>query len=132
MSLLRTLQRQPRIISLFAYDLENCKPAGSIVQFLKSDTSNQFDLELCTRFPTLDQLLYMYKFKEPLSREILNNQIKNLNEILKLKSFDSIFGSTLEHCVKIGVWNPKHALWVDWEKAKLGSSVKSIKQSLNQ
>lgn len=121
MSLFRTLQREPRIITLFTHDLEG-RVTSSILQSLKSDTSNKFNLEISTKFPTLDQLVYM----NSVNPTVLKEQVPSLNNLLKLKSFDSIFGSPLQQCVASKNWNLKHPIWIDWERRFMGNSLKSI------
>ncbi|CCC68884.1 hypothetical protein NCAS_0B08000 [Naumovozyma castellii] len=122
MSLFRTIQKNPRTISLFCDSIENNKSCSSILQFLKADTSNKFNVELVSTFPTLDQLKYIYGIN-PIVSSI---QVNHINGILKLKSFDPLFGSSLHKCVKSGVWNPNVSLWVDWEKKCIGNDLKSI------
>lgn len=127
MSMFRTLQTQARVVTLFANDLEVNKISSKILEYLKSDTSNKFKVEISTRFPTQDQLRYMEKFD---TNGILRQQIKAMDTIMSLPSFDPIYGSSLKDCIKSGIWNPKNSLWVDWERQKLGNNIKSIKEYL--
>lgn len=128
MSMFKTLQRQPRTISLFTHDLENSRPCLSILEYLKSHTTNRFDLELSTKFPTLDQVHYM----NAINPMILRAQIPHLTKIMKLKSYDPLFGSQLSDCVTKGFWNKEAPLWVDWEKKALGTDLQSIKELLEK
>lgn len=123
----RTLQKQTRIVTLFAHDLEVNRVGSKILEYLKSDTSNKFTVEISTHFPTQDQLKYMNQFD---TDGILGQQIKSLDTIMNLPSFDSIYGLSLKDSIKRGIWNPKNSLWVDWEKQQLGNSIKSVKEYL--
>lgn len=127
MSMFRTLQKQTRIVTLFAHDLEVNRVGSKILEYLKSDTSNKFTVEISTHFPTQDQLKYMNQFD---TDGILGQQIKSLDTIMNLPSFDSIYGLSLKDSIKRGIWNPKNSLWVDWEKQQLGNSIKSVKEYL--
>ena len=127
MSMFRTVQSQSRIITLFAHDLEVNKLGSKILDYLKSDTTHNFTVELSNRFPTQDQLKYMKQFD---SQGILGQQVKSLDKLMILPSFDAVYGSSLTECIKNGVWDPKTSLWVDWEKQKLGNTVKSVRQYL--
>ncbi|CCD23566.1 putative redox protein NDAI_0B05330 [Naumovozyma dairenensis CBS 421] len=126
MSLFKSLQKSPRTISLFCDNFELNKSCSTILQFLKGETSNNFNLELVSTFPTLDQLKYTYKIN-PI---IMNTQIPNLHRIMKLESFDPVFGSNLQKCAREGRWNPKVSLWVDWERKCIGNDLKSIQELL--
>lgn len=123
----RTLQKQTRIVTLFAHDLEVNKVGSKILEYLKSDTSNKFTVEISTRFPTQDQLKYMNQFD---TDGILGQQIKSLDTVMNLPSFDSIYGLSLKDSIKRGIWNPKNSLWVDWERQRLGNSIISVKEYL--
>lgn len=123
----RTLQKQTRIVTLFAHDLEVNRVGSKILEYLKSDTSNKFTVEISTHFPTQDQLKYMNQFD---TDGILGQQIKSLDTVMNLPSFDSIYGLSLKDSIKRGIWNPKNSLWVDWEKQQLGNSIKSVKEYL--
>lgn len=123
----RTVQSQSRIITLFAHDLQINKLGCKILNYLKSDTTNNFTVELSNRFPTQDQLKYMKQFD---TYGVLGQQIKSLDKLLTLPSFDSVYGSTLSECIESGIWDPKTSLWVDWEKQKLGNTVKSVREYL--
>ncbi|KAK5779554.1 putative redox protein PWA37_004434 [Arxiozyma heterogenica] len=127
MSMFRTLQKQTRIVTLFAHDLEVNKVGSKILEYLKSDTSNKFTVEISTRFPTQDQLKYMNQFD---TDGILGQQIKSLDTVMNLPSFDSIYGLSLKDSIKRGIWNPKNSLWVDWERQRLGNSIISVKEYL--
>lgn len=127
MSMFRTLQKQTRIVTLFAHDLEVNRVGSKILEYLKSDTSNKFTVEISTHFPTQDQLKYMNQFD---TDGILGQQIKSLDTVMNLPSFDSIYGLSLKDSIKRGIWNPKNSLWVDWEKQQLGNSIKSVKEYL--
>lgn len=124
----RTLQTQARIVTLYAHDLEVNKLGSKMLNYLKSDTSSKFTVEISTRFPTQDQLKYMKQF-DP--NGILGQQIKGLDTLMRLPSFDPVYGSPLSKCITDGVWNPEMSLWVDWEKQKLGNTVKSVRQYID-
>lgn len=127
MSMFRTLQTQARVVTLFAHDLEVNKVGSKILEYLKSDTSNNFTVEISTRFPTQDQLKYMKQFD---TNGILGQQITSLDTVMNLPSFDAVYGLPLKDCIKNGVWNPQNSLWVDWERQKLGNNIKSVKEYL--
>lgn len=126
MSMLKTLQHQPKVISLFTHNLETNRATESILQVLKCDASEKYNVELDTKFPTLDQLKYM----NSIDPGLLQAQIPKLSEVLALKSYDSIFHSELKDCVSKGYWSGKHPLWVDWEKKMMGNDLKSINELL--
>lgn len=124
--MLKTLQHQPKVISLFTHNLENNKATEAILQVLKCDASEKYNVELDTKFPTLDQLKYM----NSINPTVLKGQIPKLSELLARKSHDSVFHSELKDCVAKGYWSSKHPLWVDWEKKRMGNDLKSIKKLL--
>lgn len=123
----RTLQNQSRIITLFAHDLEVNKMGSKILEYLKSDTSNKFTVEISNRFPTQDQIKYMKQFD---TSGTLGQQIKSLDKLMELPTFDPVYGSVLNKCVADGIWNPQNSLWVDWERRHLGNTIKSVKDYL--
>ena len=96
MSMFRTLQTQARVVTLFAHDLEVNKVGSKILEYLKSDTSNNFTVEISTRFPTQDQLKYMKQFD---TNGILGQQIKSLDTVMNLPSFDAVYGLPLKDCI---------------------------------
>lgn len=122
----KTLQHQPRVISLFTNSLENNRSTESILQVLKSDANNKYNVELDTKFPTLDQLKYMNNINPAL----LQKQIPHLSQLLTRKPHDSIFHSDLQDCVRKGYWNSVSSLWVDWEKKRMGNDIKGITELL--
>ncbi|QLQ78558.1 hypothetical protein HG537_0A08050 [Torulaspora globosa] len=126
MSMLRSLQHQPKVISLFSHNLENSKAAEAILQVLKCDAGEKYNVELDTKFPTLDQLKYM----NSINPNVLRAQIPRLSELLERQSHDSVFHSELKECVARGYWSGKHPLWVDWEERKMGNDVESIRKLL--
>lgn len=128
MSMFRTLQNQPRTISVFTHDLENNRPCLRILDYLKSNTSNKYDLELSCHFPTLDQVHYM----NAINSTLLRVQIPHLSKVMKLKSYDPLFGSRLLDAVQKGNWNKESPLWVDWEKNSMGNDVESIQEHLEK
>lgn len=116
MSLFRSLQHQPRVITLFTHSLQQ-NSSQRILESLRANTSGEFKLELASKFPTLDQLRYM----QSVNPTILLAQVPNVKSILAKPSHDSIFHSELEKCVKGGQWNPSSSMWVDWEKQRMGN-----------
>lgn len=133
MSFFKTLQRQPRIISLFTNDLELNKSSKLIYQVLESQqnrdkNSSQYQIEIHDKFPTLDQLKYMCSIN-PMA---VKNQIPNLSTLIKKKTDERIFGSELKDCVKTGEWNDSGSVWVDWEKKRIGNDPLSIKTALGE
>ncbi|CAI4590104.1 AIF_collapsed_G0032120.mRNA.1.CDS.1 [Saccharomyces cerevisiae] len=51
MSFWKTLQRQPRTISLFTNDIASNIKSQKCLQLLKGDVSHRFDVEIANRFP---------------------------------------------------------------------------------
>lgn len=127
MSLFKTLQHQPRIITLFTHDVSS-KPSTALLQRLQGDASDKFNIEVHTRFPTLDQLKYMYG----INKSVLADQINGLSGIISKPSQDSVFNQDLAECVRLGVWNKNKSLWVDWEKKIIGDDVGSLKTLLKK
>lgn len=128
MSMFRTLQHQPRVVSLFTNRLENNRSTEKILQALKSDANNKFNVHLDTKFPTLDQLKYM----NSINPTLLQRQIPQLGQLLQRKPHDSIFHSDLQDCVEKGHWNALSSLWVDWEQKRMGNDLKGIEEVLKQ
>lgn len=124
----RTLQNQPRTLSIFTHDLENNRPCLKMLEYLKSHTSNKFDLQISSQFPTLDQIHYM----NAINPTILRAQIPHLSKVMKLKSYDPLFGSKLVDAVQKGSWNKERPLWVDWERNSLGNTTESIQEHLEK
>lgn len=116
MSLFRSLQHQPRVITLFTHSLQQ-NSSQRILESLRANTSGEFKLELARKFPTLDQLRYM----QSVNPTILSAQVPNVKNVLAKPSHDSIFQSELEKCVKGGHWNPTSSMWVDWEQQRMGN-----------
>lgn len=127
MSLFKTLQHQPRIITLFTHDISS-KPSTALLQRLQGDASDKFNIEVHTRFPTLDQLKYMYG----INKSVLADQINGLSGIISKPSQESVFNQDLAECVRSGVWNKNKSLWVDWEKKIIGDDVGSLKALLKK
>lgn len=124
----KTLQNQPRVVSLFCDNLENNRAGSRILQLLKTGSQSKLNVRLDSKFPTLDQLKYM----QTINPTILQKQIPQLNELLKKKSQDSIFHSDLQECVGKGLWDPETPLWVDWERKQMGNNVEGIKNLLDE
>lgn len=122
MSMFKTLQHQPRVISLFTHNLENNKATEAILQLLRCDADSKYNVELDTKFPTLDQLKYM----NGINSQLLQRQVPTLSQLLKQKPHDPVFHSELKDCVAKGIWNSKTPLWVDWEKKQMGNDTKGI------
>ncbi|SCV01889.1 LAMI_0G14400g1_1 [Lachancea mirantina] len=125
MSLFKSLQNSPRIISVFTHDV-GFKPASSILQELRADQNPKFDIEVHTKFPTLDQLKYM----QTINASLVGKQVPHLGTLLTKSSSNSVFGQDLGDSVKAGNWNSKTALWVDWEKKKMGTDAQSVEKAL--
>lgn len=116
MSLFRSLQNQPRIITIFTHRVQN-NANQSLLKSLTTNTTGKFKLELASKFPTLDQLRYM----QSVNPTILASQVPDSKTILAKPSHDPIFHSELEKCIKGGHWNPNSSIWVDWEKQRMGN-----------
>lgn len=124
----RTLQHSPRVISLFSSSLENNRSTAAILQLLKGNADRKLNVQLDSKFPTLDQLRYM----NDISPSLLRKQIPQLNELLTKDTGDPIFQSDLHECIKKGLWSASTPLWVDWEKKRMGNDVQSIEKLLNE
>ncbi|CAI4407161.1 CCQ_1a_G0025890.mRNA.1.CDS.1 [Saccharomyces cerevisiae] len=131
MSFWKTLQRQPRTISLFTNDIASNIKSQKCLQLLKGDVSHRFDVEIANRFPTWDQLQYM-RTSCPQGPVSLQRQIPKLDSVLKYKHTDRTFGMDLQKCVQRGLWNPKEALWVDWENKLVGNEPADIDKYIIQ
>lgn len=116
MSFFRTLQNQPRIITLFTDTLQH-RPNQKILDSLKAHATGKYKLELAHSFPTLDQLQYM----QSVNPTLLAQQVPNVKSLLSKPSHDPLFHSQLDDCVKQGYWKPSSSLWVDWEKQRMGN-----------
>ncbi|CAR27650.1 hypothetical protein ZYGR_0N01330 [Zygosaccharomyces rouxii] len=116
MSLFRSLQHQPRVITLFTHSLQQ-NSSQRILESLRANTSGKFKFELESKFPTLDQLRYM----QSVNPTILSTQVPNVKSVLAKPSHDPLFQSELEKCVKGGQWNPNSSMWVDWEQQRMGN-----------
>ncbi|SCU99789.1 LAME_0G05512g1_1 [Lachancea meyersii CBS 8951] len=125
MSLFRSLQNQPRIITLFTHDVAS-KPSTLIMQQLRAGSSTKYEIEVHTKFPTLDQLSYM----SGINSAVLQAQIPNLTSLMLKDSSYSTFNKDLKECVKLKSWNPSSSIWVDWEKQKMGNDANSVKSLL--
>lgn len=125
MSMFRSLQHQPRVVTLFTHDVAS-KPSTLILRQLRGKQSEKFNIEVHTKFPTLDQLQYMRSINQPL----LQSQIPSLSELLQKESSNAAFGKDLEDCVKAGTWNPRSSLWIDWEKKLMGNDASSVETLL--
>lgn len=124
----RTIQKQPRVVTLFTHNLESSH-ARSLLTVLRSDQSNNFDIEICQNFPTKDQLEYLSQ----IDKINLMKQIPRAETLLRKPAENPIFGSPLQKCVnKEGYWNKSSSMWVDWEKAVLGTTAESLKSKLMQ
>lgn len=127
MSLFRSLQHQPRVITLFTHDVAS-KPSVLIMQQLRGDQSDKFNIEVHTKFPTLDQLQYMHG----INSAALQAQVATLSELMRRDSSYETFGKDLKECAKSGIWNPRTSLWVDWEKKRMGNDASSVKALLEK
>ncbi|SCU96305.1 LAFA_0G05622g1_1 [Lachancea sp. 'fantastica'] len=127
MSLFRTLQNQPRIITLFTHDVAS-KPSTLIMQQLRAGSSDKYEIEVHTKFPTLDQLKYM----NSIDKTVLQAQVPNLSRLLLKDSTYETFNKDLKECVSLNSWNSTSSLWVDWEKRKLGNNASSVKSLLEK
>ncbi|CEP64983.1 putative redox protein LALA0_S15e01816g [Lachancea lanzarotensis] len=125
MSLFRTLQSRPRIITLFTHDVAS-KPSTLIMQQLRAGSSDKYEIEVHTKFPTLDQLKYM----NGINSAALQAQVPNLSTLLLKDTTYETFNKDLKKCVSLKSWNSSSSLWVDWEKQKLGNDASSIKSAL--
>ncbi|QEU61586.1 Fmp46 [Kluyveromyces lactis] len=123
MSMFKTIQFQPRVVTLFTHKLESSH-AQNLLTALKSNHKNKINIEICQKFPTRDQLEYLAKIDKP----DLLEQIPKTESLLKKAAEDPLFGSPLQKCVENGSWNKQTSLWVDWEKAVLGTTVQSLKE----
>ncbi|SCU87702.1 LADA_0E05644g1_1 [Lachancea dasiensis] len=128
MSLFRTLQNQPRIITLFTHDVAS-KPSSLIMQQLRAGpTDKKYEIEVHTKFPTSDQLRYM----SGINSTLLQSQIPTLANLMQKDSTYETFGKDLKDCVDRRLWNPSSALWVDWEKQRLGIDAESVRALLEK
>ncbi|AGO14260.1 AaceriAFL211Wp [[Ashbya] aceris (nom. inval.)] len=125
MSLLRTLQMQPRVITVFA-EHANVGAAPAILGALKSASGSRCKVQVNTMFPTLEQLTYMSE----INREAVAAQIPQLSELLQKPSFSEVFCSPLEQCAEKGLWRSQGGLWVDWEKRLVGADGDSVRKLL--
>ncbi|AET39985.1 putative redox protein Ecym_5216 [Eremothecium cymbalariae DBVPG len=126
MSLLRTLQHQQRVITVFAC---NAGKIGSsdIMLKLNYEPSYNYKVQVTSTFPTRDQLVYMSR----VGHRTLKKQIPTVSELMTESSFNSVFGSTLNECFKRGIWKDSDScLWVDWEKEKMGLGLVSLRDTL--
>ncbi|EDO15321.1 hypothetical protein Kpol_448p9 [Vanderwaltozyma polyspora DSM 70294] len=130
MSLFRSLQSQPRIISIFTNNIAGNSSAKLIYDKLRQneETKAVVHMELHEKFPTLDQLKYM----NDMNPKLLKDEIPNINELLKKPSHDKLFGSNLSQCTEMGNWKSNTTIWVDWEKQKIGIDVKSLEDDLGK
>lgn len=115
MSLFRSLQQQPRVITLFTHRVQQ-NLNKRVLQNIRDSDSGEFQLQVAHKFPTLDQLVYM----KAINPMILSEQIPNIQDVLLKPTHDLIFQRDLEKCVEKGEWNSKIATWVDWEKQRMG------------
>lgn len=123
MSLFRTLQNQPRVITLFTHDLEQSHTKRLIDYLQSNQLEAKMHLEISTKFPTKDQLEIMCKTNP----HIMMKQIPKLFTLTNKPSFDPIFSSPLASCIKHEYWIKNSDIWVDWEKSHIGNSLQSIK-----
>ncbi|KAG0666811.1 Fmp46p [Maudiozyma exigua] len=125
----RSLQFQPRIITIFCKDASNHR-ATNIINYLKPfETAKKLDIEIHDQFPTREQLQYMSQ----IDSKLLNKQINNLNTLLKLRPHEPPFNESIKDAINQGVWNHEDGtLWVDWEKQKMGDSLKSIESEIKE
>lgn len=129
MSLFRSLQGQSRILTIFCKDVNTNRIGQNIVNYINeyNNRNNKLSLEIHDKFPTQDQLLYMYK----IDKRLLNREINKLDQIFKLPSHDKIYGDSLDNAVKKGIWNDGN-IWIDWEKQKMGDTLRSIQEHLTK
>ncbi|SCV03669.1 LANO_0G05534g1_1 [Lachancea nothofagi CBS 11611] len=127
MSLFRSLQNQPRIITLFTHDVAS-NPSTLIMQQLRAGPAEKYDIEVHTKFPTLDQLKYL----NGIDGAMLQSQIPKLASLMHKDSSFGTFGKDLRECVKLKDWNASSSLWVDWEKRKMGNDASSVKSLLEK
>ncbi|CDO94756.1 unnamed protein product [Kluyveromyces dobzhanskii CBS 2104] len=123
MSMFRTIQLQPRVVTLFTHKLE-APHAQNILNLLKATQKSKFNIEVCQKFPTKDQLEYLAK----IDQTHLLEQVPQTETLLQKAAEDPLFGSPLQKSIESGLWNKQSSLWVDWEKAVLGTSVESLKE----
>ncbi|CCE61988.1 hypothetical protein TPHA_0B03160 [Tetrapisispora phaffii CBS 4417] len=131
MSLFRTLQNQPRVISLFTQGVEVNSGSKILYNELNkhcksADAKTRFNIEVHKTFPTLDQLKYMVD----INPKVVEQQVPNLMKIISAKNNSGIFGSSLETCIKEGIWNPEKSIWMDWEKKSIGNNLSSLQTYL--
>lgn len=98
------------------------------MQQLRGDQSDKFNIEVHTKFPTLDQLQYMHG----INSAALQAQVATLSELMRRDSSYETFGKDLKECAKSGIWNPRTSLWVDWEKKRMGNDASSVKALLEK
>lgn len=125
MSMFRTLQFQPRVVTLFTHNLD-APHSQNLLNILRSDHHNKFNIEICQNFPTKDQLEYLMK----IDKRVALKQVPKAELLLNRPAEDPLFGHPLKNCVADDCWNKHSSLWVDWEKAMTGTSVQSAKDRL--
>ncbi|CAB4254600.1 similar to Saccharomyces cerevisiae YKR049C FMP46 Putative redox protein containing a thioredoxin fold [Maudiozyma barnettii] len=122
----RSLQSQPRIITLFCGDMSRNRTATNILNYLRDKQNGKvIDVEVHDQFPTRDQLQYMYRTDS----KLLSHEVNGLGNLLKTAPPQPPFGQSLADAATAGVWN-NGALWVDWEKQKMGNTLRSIESHL--
>ena len=124
----RSLQFQPRIITIFCKNATTNHRATNIINYLKPlENSKRLNIEIHDKFPTSEQLQYMSE----INSKLLNKQINNLNNLLKLQPHELPFNESIKDAIEQGVWNHEDGtIWVDWEKKKMGDSLKSIESDI--
>lgn len=124
MSFLRTLQMQPRVITLFSPT--RAFPMAKL--FTNNENNSNPEIEIRTTFPTLDQLQYMNE----INPKLLKKCIPTKEVLLRKDSFESVFGSELLKSQKNGDWNNGVQIWVDWEKKKMGNDIRVLQSLLKK
>ena len=123
----RSLQQQPRVLTVFCRDATRNHAASGMLQYLRDSAGRHEDVgvEVRDKFPTQDQLQYMYR-ADP---RLIGGTVGTVAPLFKLPSHNPLFGSPLTEAVNKGVWRDA-AVWVDWEKQKVGTTLTSLKQHL--
>ncbi|CCH59595.1 hypothetical protein TBLA_0B07790 [Henningerozyma blattae CBS 6284] len=126
----RTLQQQPRVITLFGcqkiLELPKINKLNDLL--LKNSLEKKIDFSYSNKFPTLDQLNYM----ESIDSKTLKHCIPKKDELLSKEVFNPIFSLSIRECEINKNWVKDSIVWVDWEKKLMGNNLKKLISLLEQ
>lgn len=123
MSMFKSLQNAPRVISVFTKTPTNSALLNSITA-ASNKLSKNYQLEIHTKFPTYDQLQFLNNCKP---HSILQSAIPFLktSSVANFSKEEAklLSSKELQDIADKKYWFGNKEFWVDWENQKLGDNM---------